>query len=588
MARAAAATTRSPLKPAGSSRSSRTHACTCVTAVPPPPIARAATSTARGASPPRCSPSSTHRTTPRHTCAGRHRSWTRSAPPWRGSASTPPASTPSRSGRHPASRRASRRRPPWRRTCRPAHPAPARRSSSPAAISRSRGAATTPACWSSPRPATCPSAGPAAPGSATRARRRSSPARWTTAPTRSRTPRTAARSSAARSRRATWSWICEPRAGRRSAGRDAMATGPVAFGGMSWTVDVGVAASPAVTRLSTALAGAVGDALARPAAQQPAWPDPDSVARVRGVLERVPPIAVPSEVERLRNRLATVARGGGFLLQGGDCAETFDDNTEAHLRGTIRTLLQMAVVLTYGTSMPVVKLGRIAGQYAKPRSAALDAEGLPSYRGDMVNGVEPTADTRRPDPGRLVRAYANAAAAMNLARAITGAGLADLHRLHEWNMDFVARSSAGARYERVASEIDRSLRFMSACGVDDSSLQTVEMYASHEMLVLDYERALLRLEGERLYLLSAHQLWIGDRTRQLDGAHVAFGALIANPVGVKIGPSVTAEEAVELVERLDPDRIDGRVTLVSRMGNEAFRDKLPPIVDAVHRAGHRV
>jgi 3-deoxy-7-phosphoheptulonate synthase len=309
---------------------------------------------------------------------------------------------------------------------------------------------------------------------------------------------------------------------------------------------------------------------------------------VRGVLEAVPPIAVPTEVDALQERLAEVARGRAFLLQGGDCAETFADNTEAHLRGTIRTLLQMAVVLTYGTAMPVVKVGRIAGQYAKPRSADVDAAGLPTYRGDMVNGIEPTEAARRPDPGRLIRAYANAAAAMNLARAITGAGLADLHRLHEWNMDFVRDSSAGERYERVAHEIDRSLRFMSACGVDEDALRTVELFASHEMLVLDYERSMLRPEGDRLYLLSAHQLWVGERTRQLDGAHVALAALIANPVGVKIGPSVTPDEVVELVERLDPGRVDGRVTLVSRMGNGAVRDRLPSIVEAVERTGHRV
>jgi 3-deoxy-7-phosphoheptulonate synthase len=206
----------------------------------------------------------------------------------------------------------------------------------------------------------------------------------------------------------------------------------------------------------------------------------------------------------------------------------------------------------------------------------------------MVNGVEASAAARRPDPGRMIRAYANAAAAMNLSRAITGAGLADLHRLHEWNMDFVRQSSAGERYERVANEIDRSLRFMSACGVDDSSLRTVELYASHEMLVLDYERSLLRAQDERLYLLSAHQLWIGDRTRQLEGAHVALGALIANPIGVKIGPSTTPDEAVALVERLDPDRVDGRVTLVARMGNDKVRELLPPIVAAVSRSGRRV
>jgi 3-deoxy-7-phosphoheptulonate synthase len=357
---------------------------------------------------------------------------------------------------------------------------------------------------------------------------------------------------------------------------------------MTWTVDLPAGADLTPLTLPPTLAAALRDALARPAAQQPAWPDADYVERVRGLLQTVPPIAVPTEVDALQTRLATVARGEAFLLQGGDCAETFADNTEAHLRGTIRTLLQMAVVLTYGTAMPVVKLGRIAGQYAKPRSANTDTVGLPSYRGDMVNAIEPTAEARRPDPGRLVRAYANAAAAMNLARAITGAGLADLHHLHEWNMDFVRRSSAGERYERVATEIDRSLRFMSACGVDDSSLRTVELYASHEMLVLDYERALLRPEGELLYLLSAHQLWIGDRTRQIDGAHVALGALIANPVGVKLGPTVTPDEAVELVERLDPQRVDGRVTLVSRMGNEAVRELLPPIVEAVTRSGHRV
>jgi 3-deoxy-7-phosphoheptulonate synthase len=357
---------------------------------------------------------------------------------------------------------------------------------------------------------------------------------------------------------------------------------------MSWTVDVVEAARPAPPSLPPAVAAALSDALARPAAQQPPWPDPGHVERVRSLLEVVPPIAVPSEVDLLQRRLAQVARGEAFLLQGGDCAETFADNTEAHLRGTIRTLLQMAVVLTYGTAMPVVKLGRIAGQYAKPRSADTDAFGLPSYRGDMVNALDPTPDGRRPDPGRLVRAYANAAAAMNLARAITGAGLADLHHLHEWNMDFVRQSSAGERYERVATEIDRSLRFMSACGVDDSSLRTVELFASHEMLVLDYERALVRPDGERLHLLSAHQLWIGDRTRQLDGAHVALAALIANPIGVKIGPSASADEVVELVERLDPARVDGRVTLVSRMGNGAVREHLPPIVEAVTRAGHRV
>jgi 3-deoxy-7-phosphoheptulonate synthase len=357
---------------------------------------------------------------------------------------------------------------------------------------------------------------------------------------------------------------------------------------MTWTVSLTAPPEDHASSLPEPLAAAVAAALARPALQQPPWPEAGHVAQVLGILGAVPPIAVPAEIDKLQERLAAVARGESFLLQGGDCAETFADNTEAHLRSTIQTLLQMAVVLTYGTSMPVVKVGRLAGQYAKPRSSDLDEAGLPSYRGDMINAIEPTAEARRPDPGRLIRAYANAAAAMNLTRAITGAGLADLHHLHEWNMDFVRRSSAGERYERVATEIDRSLRFMSACGVEDSSLHSVEMYASHEMLVLDYEQALLRAQQDRLYLLSAHQLWIGDRTRQLDGAHVALAALIANPVGVKLGPTVSREEAVQLVERLDPERRDGRVTLISRMGNDKVRSLLPPIVEAVTRAGHRV
>jgi 3-deoxy-7-phosphoheptulonate synthase len=357
---------------------------------------------------------------------------------------------------------------------------------------------------------------------------------------------------------------------------------------VNWTIDIPAESLPDLPPLPPELRTALDAALARTALQQPSWPDADYTSRVRRMLEAVPPVTLPAEVDRLQERLGAVARGEAFLLQGGDCAETFVDNTEAHLRGTIGTLLQMAVVLTYGTSMPVVKLARIAGQYAKPRSSDVDALGLPSYRGDMVNAFEPTPEGRRPDPVRMLRAYANASAAMNLTRAMTGAGLADLHRVHEWNMDFVAQSPAGARYERVANEIDRSLRFMSACGVDDSSLRTVELYASHEMLVLDYERALLRLEGDRLYNLSAHQLWIGERTRQIDGAHVALAALTANPTGVKLGPTSTPEDALALLEVLDPDKVDGRVCLVARMGNGKVREALPPIVEAVRDSGHLV
>ncbi len=361
---------------------------------------------------------------------------------------------------------------------------------------------------------------------------------------------------------------------------------------MNWTVDIPVDTLPQLPPLPTELRAALDDALARPAAQQPDWPDADAVRNVRTVLESVPPITVPSEVDRLRENLAAVARGEAFLLQGGDCAETFVDNTEPHIRGNIRTLLQMAVVLTYGASMPVVKVGRIAGQYAKPRSSATDALGLPSYRGDMVNSLVTTPEARVADPSRMIRAYANAGAAMNLVRALTSAGMADLHKVHDWNKDFVLTSPAGARYEAMAAEIDRGLRFITACGVNDPSLHSTELFASHEALVLDYERAMLRLDttGEtpRLYDLSGHFVWVGERTRQLDGAHIAFAELLANPIGVKIGPSATPEQVVEYVERLDPHGIPGRLTLISRMGSRRVREALPPVVEKVTASGHQV
>ncbi len=311
------------------------------------------------------------------------------------------------------------------------------------------------------------------------------------------------------------------------------------------------------------------------------------------MLESVPPVTVPAEIDRLRERLAMVARGEAFLLQGGDCAETFESNTEPHIRANLRTLLQMAVVLTYGASLPVVKLGRIAGQYAKPRSNSTDALGLPVYRGDIVNSLAPDPQLRIPDPGRMIRAYANAGAAMNLVRALTGAGMADLTRVHDWNKDFVRTSPAGERYEALASEIDRGLRFMSACGVSDSSLHSTEIFAGHEALLLDYERALLRLDDPesaepQLYNLSSHYLWIGERTRQLDGAHIALAELLANPIGVKIGPTTTPEQAVEYVERLDPRNEPGRLTLISRMGNGKVREVLPAIVEKVEASGHKV
>jgi 3-deoxy-7-phosphoheptulonate synthase len=240
----------------------------------------------------------------------------------------------------------------------------------------------------------------------------------------------------------------------------------------------------------------------------------------------------------------------------------------------------------------VVKVARIAGQYAKPRSSDTDALGLRSYRGDMINSLVADASVRGHDPSRLVRAYANSSAAMNMVRALTASGMADLHKVHDWNRAFVSSSPAGARYEQMAGEIDRGLRFMNACGVSDPSLHAAEIFASHEALVLDYERAMLRLDtsGEvpRLFDLSAHFLWIGERTRALDGAHIAFAELLSNPIGLKIGPSTTPEQAVEYVERLDPDVTAGRLTLVSRMGNGKVRDVLPAIIEKVESTGHQV
>src|SRR5439155_8926170 len=292
-----------------------------------------------------------------------------------------------------------------------------------------------------------------------------------------------------------------------------------------------------------------------PRAQMPPWPDYGVVEQVYDTLLTVPPVVAPYEVDQLRERLALVSEGRAFLLQGGDCAETFVDNTEGHLLANARALLQMAVVLTYGASLPVVKVARVAGQYTKPRSADLDSLGLPAYRGDMVNSLEATPEARVADPQRMIRAYANSAAAMNMLRAYLGGGLADLHAVHDWNKDFVVASPAGERYEAIAPEIDRTLAFIRACGMTDAeALRTVTLYCSHEALALEYERALTRIvDGRRAYGLSGHFLWVGERTRQLDGAHVDFASRIVNPIGVKLSPSATPEVALELCERLNPD-----------------------------------
>jgi len=321
------------------------------------------------------------------------------------------------------------------------------------------------------------------------------------------------------------------------------------------------------------------------AAQQPKWADQDVLRASARELANKPPLVVASEVNQLRERLAAVANGEAFLLQGGDCAETFATSTQADIAAKIKVLLQMAVVLTYGASMPVVKLGRMAGQYAKPRSADLDATGRPSYRGDMVNELE---GDRTPDARRLLQAYSTAASTLNLLRAYAGGGLAALDRVHAWNTDFAAGTETGARYEQLAGEIDRAVHFMRACGVKDAALESVELYASHEALILEYERALTRIEDGRAYDLSGHFVWVGERTRQMNGAHLDFISRIANPIGVKLGPTTTPEFVAELVERLDPEGTPGRLTLISRMSNAKVRDALPPIVEKVRATGHLV
>jgi 3-deoxy-7-phosphoheptulonate synthase len=333
-----------------------------------------------------------------------------------------------------------------------------------------------------------------------------------------------------------------------------------------------------------------------PAAQQPDWPDP---AALEAVLERVakfPPLVFAGEAASLRESLAGIAEGRGFLLQAGDCAEQFDAGTADVIRDKLRVVLQMAAVLTYGAGLPVTKVGRIAGQFAKPRSASTETVGgveVPVYRGDMVNGLEPIADVRTPDPERIARAYHHSAATLNLLRAFTKGGFADLNRVHTWNQEFVARSPAGQRYEAAAHGIDRALRFMRACGLDLASqveLHQVDFYTSHEALVLGYEQAMTRLDSlsGNWYDTSAHMLWVGDRSRQFDGAHLEFLSGVHNPVAAKLGPTATPEGAVALAGKLDPDRVPGRLTLISRMGAGRVRESLPPLVRAVRAAGHPV
>jgi 3-deoxy-7-phosphoheptulonate synthase len=327
-----------------------------------------------------------------------------------------------------------------------------------------------------------------------------------------------------------------------------------------------------------------------PPAQQPDWPDPARLELVLAELAGLPPLVFAGECDQLRSRLAAVTRGEAFVLQGGDCAETFAGATADAVRAKLQTILQMAVVLTYGASVPIVKIGRLAGQFAKPRSRPTETRAgleLPAYRGDAVNGFGFTAAERTPDPGRLLRAYHCAAVTLNLCRAFTTGGYADLHQVHAWNQDFVRHSSSGQRYEGLAGDIDRALAFMRACGADPEEFRGVEFYSSHEALLLPYEQALTRTDPEsgQLYDLSAHFLWVGERTRALDGAHVAFAAAIRNPVGIKIGPNTKPDELRALVRALNPEAEPGRLTLITRIGAHLVRTALPPLIRAVEADG---
>jgi 3-deoxy-7-phosphoheptulonate synthase len=332
------------------------------------------------------------------------------------------------------------------------------------------------------------------------------------------------------------------------------------------------------------------------ALQQPEWPDAALAGAVFERLKSLPPLVFAGEARQLQATLGEVAAGRAFLLQAGDCVESFRDFTAPSIRERLKILLQMAAVLTYGAALPVLKVGRVAGQFVKPRSSPFERVGeleIPSFRGHMVNDDASSAAARVPDPERMVLGYHQSAATLNLLRAFTKGGFADLNQVHAWNQQFVADSPQGLRYEALASEIERALAFMAACGIDLSAtpqLHQVDVYTSHEGLLLDYEEGLTRrdsLTGD-WFDCSAHMLWIGERTRRPDGAHAEFFSGVHNPLGIKLGPAATADEVVELCERLNPERIPGRLTLVVRLGAERVQELLPPLLRAVGEAGHPV
>jgi 3-deoxy-7-phosphoheptulonate synthase len=330
---------------------------------------------------------------------------------------------------------------------------------------------------------------------------------------------------------------------------------------------------------------------------QPTYDDPAELEAVVSTLRAKPPLVFAGECDELTSHLRAVTRGEAFLLQGGDCAETFAGVTAENVRNHLRVLLQMAVVLTHAASVPVIKVGRLAGQYAKPRSSGSETRStpagdvtLPAYRGDMVNDVAFTAEARRPDPHRLVEAYHASAATLNLVRAFVTGGYADLREVHAWNTDFVRDSQFGQQYEHLASQIDQTMRFMAAIGVDSDTLRQVEAYSSHEALLLEYEHAMTRIDSrtELPYDVSGHFVWIGERTRQLDGAHVDFMARVRNPIGVKLGPTTSPDDARRLAQRLNPTNEPGRLTFITRFGCGRIRDGLPALVEKIVDEGVQV
>ncbi|MBG0740508.1 3-deoxy-7-phosphoheptulonate synthase class II [Paeniglutamicibacter antarcticus] len=329
-----------------------------------------------------------------------------------------------------------------------------------------------------------------------------------------------------------------------------------------------------------------------PISQQPVWSDVSVYESSVKELSMLPPLVFAGEVDDLRDRLALAAQGKAFLLQGGDCAETFAGATADKISARVKTILQMAVVLTYGASMPVIKMGRMAGQFAKPRSSndeTRDGVTLPAFRGDIVNGFEFTPQSRAHDASRMLKAYHTSASTLNLIRAFTQGGFADLRLVHQWNRGFT-QNPAHARYESLAKDIDRAIKFMASCGADFEALKRVEFFASHEALLLDYERALTRIDSRTglPYDTSGHFLWIGERTRELDQAHIDFLSRVRNPIGVKLGPGTTGEDALRLIDKLDPDREPGRLTFITRMGARNIREKLPQLVRKVTDSGAQV